>query len=113
MFWPEEDCYSDVPESKVVGAPDPQSKAIAVKERGKIYMGKLVATGTKEDVQQRLNSVIIESEQKSNLEPTPAIPDTVSGSTKSSPVTGEKNGTCTSSKACYCYCMYLRCNSAF
>ena len=99
VFWPEEDCYSDVPESKVIEVPDPQSKVIRVKERGKIYMSKLVAIGTKEDVQQKLNSVTTDSEQQLNLEPTLAIPDTVSGSTKSSPVTREKNGACTSSRA--------------
>ena len=102
VFWPEEDCYSDVPESKVVGAPDLESKTIAVREKGKIYNGQLVATGTKQDVQQKLNSVFAESEQQSNLEPTLAIPDTVSGSTKSNAVTVEKKGTI----MCMCYCMY-------
>lgn len=46
VYWPEEDCYSEVPQSKVVGEP---SETIQVKERGKIYIGKLVDTGNKRD----------------------------------------------------------------
>ena len=107
VFWPNENCYSDVPESKVVGAPDLNSKTITVKERGKIYTGNLVTTGTKQDVQDKLNSIIADSEEQSNVTPTLAVSDTLSGAAKSGPVTTKKKSTITGCIACYCCCMYI------
>ena len=60
VHWPEENCYSEVPQSKVVGEP---SEKIQVKERGKIYTGQLVDVGSKEEIQQKLNSILGESSQ--------------------------------------------------
>ena len=59
VCWPEENCYSEVPQSKVVGEP---SEKIQVKEKGNIYTGQLVGVGSKE-VQQNLNSILGESSQ--------------------------------------------------
>ena len=44
VYWPEEDCYSEVPQSKVVGE---LTDTIQVKERGKIYVGQLKGVGSK------------------------------------------------------------------
>ena len=63
VYWPEEDCYSEVPQSKVVGEP---TDTIQVKERGKIYVGQLKGVGTKEQSQQKLNSILGESSQPSD-----------------------------------------------
>ena len=60
VFWPEENCYSEVLQSKVLGEP---SEKIQVKERGKIYAGQLVCVGSKEEIQQKLNSILGESSQ--------------------------------------------------
>lgn len=60
VYWPEEDCYSEVPQSKVVGEP---TDTIQVKERGKIYVGQLKGVGSKQEIQQKLNSILGESSQ--------------------------------------------------
>ena len=75
VYWPEEDCYSEVPQAKVVGEP---SDKIQIKERGKIYTGQLVGVGSKEEIQQRLNSILGESSQQPTASTTdkPAQPET-------------------------------------
>ena len=56
-----------MPLSKVVGEP---TDTIQVKERGKIYVGQLMGAGSKEQVQQKLNSILGESSQ-----PTVTLPE--------------------------------------
>jgi hypothetical protein len=60
VYWPEEDCYSEVPQSKAVGEP---TDTIQVKERGKIYVGQLKGVGSKQEIQQKLNSILGELSQ--------------------------------------------------
>ena len=58
-----------MPQSKVVGEP---SETIQVKERGKIYVGQLVGVGSREEIQQRLNSILEESSQSTVTPSKPA-----------------------------------------
>ena len=51
VFWPEEDCYSEVPESKVVG------EHINIKEGAKVHKGVLAAVGSQQEVQQKLEEM--------------------------------------------------------
>ena len=73
VYWPEEDCYSEVPQSKVVGEP---TDTIQVKERGKICVGQLKGVGSKEQVQQKLNSILGESSQPTVTRPEPTQSET-------------------------------------
>ena len=75
VYWPKEDCYSEVPQAKVMGEP---SDKIQIKKRGKIYTGQLVGVGSKEEIQQRLNSILSESSQQPTASTTdiPAQPET-------------------------------------
>lgn len=57
MYWPDEDSYSEVPESKIVGNPGSLGEAIQVKERQKVYTGVLVAVGSKQEVQEKLRNI--------------------------------------------------------
>lgn len=57
VFWPDEDSYSEVPESKIVGNPGSLGEAIQVKERQKVYTGVLVAVGSKQEVQEKLRNI--------------------------------------------------------
>lgn len=49
-----------MPQSKVVGEP---TDTIQVKERGKIYVRQSVGMGSKEEIQQKFNSIVGESSQ--------------------------------------------------
>ena len=57
MFWPEEDSYSEVPESKVVGEPGEIGEDISVKEGTKVYRGLLHAVGSRQEVQLKLQEI--------------------------------------------------------
>ena len=57
VFWPEEECYSEVPESKVVGEPGVVGESIHVKEGAKVHQGVLIAEGSKQVVQQKLEEI--------------------------------------------------------
>lgn len=57
MFWPEEDSYSEVPESKVIGETREIGEDISVKEGGKVYRGLLHAVGSKQEVHLKLQEI--------------------------------------------------------
>ena len=61
VFWPEKDCYSEVPETKVVGEPGVEGTNVDVKEGSKVHTGVIVAIGSKHEVQKKLEE--IESDQ--------------------------------------------------
>ena len=44
VYWPEEECYSEVQQEKIVGEP---SEKIQVKERSKIYTSQLMGVGSR------------------------------------------------------------------
>ena len=56
VFWPDEDSYSEVPESKIFGNPGSLGEAIQVNEGQKVYTGLLVAVGSREEVQEKLSN---------------------------------------------------------
>ena len=63
IYWPLEDTFTVVLESKVVEPKDPAiDDAVKVKEGGKVFDGKLAAVGSKVDVEAKL----IELERKKN-----------------------------------------------
>ena len=64
VFWPEEGCYSVVLESKLAEPKEATVGVVAkVKQRGKMYSGSIVAVGTRDEVQQRLNELEGDEEQ--------------------------------------------------
>ena len=48
---------SEVPECKIVGNPVSLGEAIQVKERQTVYTGLLVAVGSKQEVQEKVNTI--------------------------------------------------------
>ena len=55
IFWPLEDKYTIVLDSKIVAPKDPAiDDAVKVKEGGKVFDGKLAAVGSKGDVEAKL-----------------------------------------------------------
>ena len=55
MFWPEENTYSMVPESKIVGEKEPPAgQMVKIKEGQKTYSGKVMAVGKKTDIEKQL-----------------------------------------------------------
>ena len=58
VVWPEEECYSKVPEAMVVGEP---GSNIDEKEGSRVYTGVIIAIGSINEVQQKLED--IESDQ--------------------------------------------------
>ena len=80
VFWPDEDSYSDVPECKIVGNPGPLGEAIQVRERQRIYTGLLVAVGSKQEVQKKLNAIEVQEQVPEpmmstiNPVPVPTVP---------------------------------------
>ena len=57
-----------------VGNPGSLGEAIQVKERQKIYTGLLVAVGSKQEVQQKLNAIEGQSSKEQVPEPVPTVP---------------------------------------
>ena len=57
VFWPNENSYSDVPELKVVGEIGADSETIHVKEGTKVHAGVLIATRSKQEIQQKLDNI--------------------------------------------------------
>ena len=54
IYWPEEECYSEVMESKVVEPREESVGAVAkVKQAGKVYCGSIVAVGTKAEIEKK------------------------------------------------------------
>ena len=54
LYWPEEECYSEVVESKLIEPKEASVGEVAkVKQGGKSYSGTIVAVGTKTDIEQR------------------------------------------------------------
>ena len=48
VFWPEENTYSMVPESKIIGEKEPPAgQMVKIKEGQKAYSGKVIAVGKK------------------------------------------------------------------
>ena len=55
MFWPDEDCYSEVAESKMLECKEPSvGQTVKVKEGCKIFDGIIDAIGSKSKIEQRL-----------------------------------------------------------
>ena len=53
MFWPEENCYSDVLEAKLLEPKEATVGVVAkVKGGGKIHSGTIVMVGTRAEVEQ-------------------------------------------------------------
>ena len=51
VFWPEQDCYSEVSEGKIAEPKSPKAGDVCkVKEGSKMYSGKVVAAGTKSEI---------------------------------------------------------------
>lgn len=88
VFWPDEDSYSEVPESKIVGNPGSLGEAIQVKERQKVYTGLLVAVGSKQQVQEKLNTIEEQSLKVPELEPVTSTnnPESVTATTPAAPI---------------------------
>ena len=58
MFWPEENCYSDVLEAKLLEPKEATVGVVAkVKEGGKVHSGTIVMVGTRAEVERRLNEL--------------------------------------------------------
>ena len=53
-----------MPESKVVAEPESPNGMIQVKERSKVYTGQLIAVGSKAEIQQKLNTILAESQEQ-------------------------------------------------
>jgi hypothetical protein len=85
VFWPNEDCYSEVPECKIVGNPGSLGEPIQVKERRKVYSGVLVAVGTKQEVQEKLKTIEVQAKE---LEPVTSTnnPEPVTATTPTAPI---------------------------
>ena len=88
VFWPDEDSYSEVPESKIVGNPGSLGEAIQVKERQKVYTGLLVAVGSKQEVQEKLSTIEEQSLKVQELEPVTSTnnPESVTATTPAAPI---------------------------
>ena len=58
MFWPEEGCYGEVLEAKLVEPKEATVGVVAkVKEGGRIHSRSIVAVGTRAEIERRLNKV--------------------------------------------------------
>ena len=58
IFWPQEETYSIVLDSKVVEPKDPAvDNMVKVKEGGKVFVGKVAAVGSKADVEARMSEL--------------------------------------------------------
>jgi predicted thioesterase len=58
VFWPEEKCYSEVLEAKLLEPKEATVGVVAkVKEGGKIHSGTIVMVGTRAEVERRLNEL--------------------------------------------------------
>jgi hypothetical protein len=88
VFWPDEECYSEVPESKIVGNPGSLGEAIQVKERQKVYSGVLVAVGSQQEVQEKLNTIEAQSCKAKELEPVTSTnnPESVTATIPATPI---------------------------
>ena len=52
MLWPSENCYSEVPQSKVIEPKEPSvGEVVKVKVGTKFYSGKVVGFGSKDEVE--------------------------------------------------------------
>ena len=59
VFWPEERCYSEMLESKLVEPKEATVGVVAkVKQGGKLYSGTIVAVGTRAEIEQRLKEFV-------------------------------------------------------
>ena len=78
IFWPEEKCYSEVPESK---PKDPSvGQRVKVKEGSKTFSSTVEAVGNKSDIEKRLSeleSVAPEGEEEEESQTEPGINDTL------------------------------------
>ena len=55
IFWPQEETYSIVQDSKLVEPKDPAiDEMVKVKEGGKVFVGKVAAAGSKVDVEAQM-----------------------------------------------------------
>ena len=69
VFWPSEETYSVVQQSKIVEPKDPSiDETVKVKEGGKVFSGKVAALGTKADVEAHLSEVEGNNTDESQLE---------------------------------------------
>ena len=58
IFWPAEECYSEVIESKIVEPKDPAvGQTVKVKEGGKVFSGRVEAVGSKTEIEHRLSEM--------------------------------------------------------
>ena len=58
LFWPEEDTYSVVAESKILSPKEASAgQSVQVKEGAKVFSGTVVAMGSKVEVEQRLSEM--------------------------------------------------------
>ena len=58
IFWPSEECCSEVIESKRVEPKDPAVRqTVKVKEEGKVFSGKVEVIGSKIEIESQLNEV--------------------------------------------------------
>lgn len=57
VFWPDEDSYSEVPESKIIGDQGSPGETMQVKERAEVYSSQLVAVGSKQEIHEKLNAL--------------------------------------------------------
>ena len=56
MFWPEENCYSDVLEAKLLEPKEATVGVVAKVKEGKVHSGTIVMVGTRAEVE-RLNEL--------------------------------------------------------
>ena len=58
MFWPDEDCYSEVAQTKMLENKEPiVGQTVRVKEGCKIFTGIVDTIGSKSEIEQRLNEL--------------------------------------------------------
>ena len=69
IFWPQEKCYSEVAESKIVEPKDPSvGQAVKVKEGSKIFSGTVEAVGNKSEIEKQLSELESEVPKKDDEE---------------------------------------------
>ena len=58
IFWPTEECYSEIIESKIVEPKDPAvGQTVKVKEGGKVFSGRVEAVGNKTEIERQLSEL--------------------------------------------------------
>ena len=91
IFWPEERCYSEVPESKLVEPKDPSvGQTVKVKEGSKTFSGTVEAVGNKSEIEKRLNELESEEAKEDKAAESGTTADTGLNNTVNKPDRGDE-----------------------